>query len=178
MFITTTESGYFKALIKLILLAVAIFALGSLISVNPQRVKPVTATAQKASTPLPAAGDQPLLREYRGVALGMTAQEVRRILGEPADKSDEQDFYNFSETESAQVFYDASGSVKAVSAHFSGGSAASAPTSKSLFGEDAPPKPDGSVFKIVRYSRAGCWVSYSRTAGDQPLVTVSMQKIN
>lgn len=177
MFITTTEPGYLKILIKLILLAVAIFALGALISVNPQRVKPAPATAQKASTSLPADG-QPLLREYRGVALGMTAQEVRRILGEPADKSDEQDFYNISETESAQIFYDASGSVKAVSAHFSGGGAASAPTSKTLFGEDTPPKADGSVFKLVRYSRAGCWVSYSRTAGDLPLITVSMQKIN
>jgi hypothetical protein len=177
MFITTTEPGYLKILIKLILLAVAIFALGALISVNPQRVKPVSATAQKAGTLLPA-GDQPLLREFRGVALGMTAQEVRRTLGEPADKSDEQDFYNFSETESAQIFYDASGSVRAVSAHFSGASATSAPTPKTLFGEDAPPKADGSVFKLVRYSRAGCWVSYSRTAGDQPLVTVSMQKIN
>lgn len=177
MFITTTEPGYLKMLIKLFMLAVGIFALGSLISVNPQRLKPVPATAQKAITPLPA-GDQPLLREYRGVALGMTAQEVRRILGDPSDKSDEQDFYNFSETESAQVFYDAAGSVKAISAHFSGGSAASAPTPKTLFGEDAPPKADGSAFKLVRYLRAGCWVSYNRTAGDQPLVTVSMQKIN
>ena len=177
MFISTTEPGYLKMLIQLILLAVAIFALGSLITVNPQRIKPVPARAQKTGTPLHAA-DQPLLREYRGVALGMTAQEVRLKLGEPAVKSDEQDFYNFSETESAQVFYDASGSVTAVSAQFSGGSAASAPTPKTLFGADEPSKADGSVYKLVRYLRAGCWVSYSRTAGDQPLVTVSMQKIN
>ena len=175
MFITTNEPGYFRMLILLILLAVVIFALGSLISVYPQTIKSRPTAAQKADLPV---ADQPLLREYRGVALGMTAQEVRRTPGEPADKSDEQDFYNFSETESAQIFYDAAGKVKAVSAHFTGDGAASAPTPKTLFGEDAPPKADGSVFKLVRYPRAGCWVSYSRTAGDQPLVTVSLQKIN
>jgi hypothetical protein len=175
MFITTHEPGYLWMLFKLILLAVVIFALGSLISVYPQTIKSRPTAAQKADLP---AADQPLLREYRGVALGMTAQEVRRTLGEPADKSDEQDFYNFSETESAQIFYDATGKVKAISAHFTGDGAASAPTPKTLFGEDALPKADGSVFKLVRYPRAGCWVSYSRTAGDQPLVTVSMQKIN
>jgi hypothetical protein len=177
MFITTHEPGYLRMLILLILLAVVIFALGSLISVYPQTIKPHPTAAQKAAAGLPAA-DQPLLREYRGVALGMTAQEVRRTLGEPADKSDEQDFYNFSETESAQIFYDSAGKVKAVSAHFTGDGAASAPTPKTLFGEEASPKADGSVFKLVRYPRAGCWVSYSRTAGDQQLVTVSMQKIN
>jgi hypothetical protein len=177
MFISTSEPGYLKMLIQLILLAILIFALGALISVNPQTAKHAPATAQKTGTSL-SADDQPLLREYRGVKLGMTTQEVRRKLGEPADKSDEQDFYNFSETETAQVFYDESGKVKAVSAHFAGDSASNAPTPKALFGEDAPPKADGSVFKLVRYSGAGYWVSYSRTAGDHTLVTVSMQKLN
>ena len=177
MFITTNEPGYLRMLLQLILLAVFIFALGALISVNPQAVKPRPVTVQKAGAPTPA-GEQPLLRDYKGVALGMTAQEVRRTLGQPADTSDEQDFYNFSETETAQIFYDASGKVKALSAHFAGAGAAGAPTPKAIFGEDVPPKADGSVFKLVRYSSVGCWVSYSRTAGDQPLVTVSMQKLN
>ena len=34
----------------------------------------------------------------------------------------------------------------------------------------------GSAYKMVEYKRAGCWVSYSRTAGDAPIVTVSMKK--
>ncbi|MDT5272896.1 MAG: hypothetical protein QOH49_5082 [Acidobacteriota bacterium] len=174
---TTDRTLYLKKLPLIILSIVAIFALSSLLSVNAQKVRPDTASP-KARTILHAPGDQPLLLEYRGVTLGMTAQEVRLKLGEPADKSDEQDFYNFSETESAQVFYDASGRVKAVSAHFSGVSAASAPIPKTLFGEDATPRADGSVYKLVRYEGAGCWVSYSRTAGDQPLITVSMQKSN
>lgn len=35
---------------------------------------------------------RPLYKEYRGVRLGMTAAETRAKLGEPAMKSDEQDF--------------------------------------------------------------------------------------
>ena len=48
---------------------------------------------------------RPLYREYRGVRLGMTAAEARASLGEPAFKSDEQDFYVFSANETAQLVY-------------------------------------------------------------------------
>ena len=34
-----------------------------------------------------------------------------------------------------------------------------------------------SKHKLVRYPKAGCWVSYSRTAGDTPIVTVTIQKM-
>jgi hypothetical protein len=40
---------------------------------------------------------QPLYREYRGVRLGMTAADARAKLGEPVMKSDEQDYYVFSD---------------------------------------------------------------------------------
>ena len=39
--------------------------------------------------------------------LGMTAAEARAKLGEPAMKSDEQDFYVFSANETAQIVYTA-----------------------------------------------------------------------
>jgi len=48
---------------------------------------------------------QPLYREYRGVRLGMTAEEARAKLGVPAMMSDEQDFYVFSANETAQIVY-------------------------------------------------------------------------
>jgi hypothetical protein len=55
-----------------------------------------------------ATGQQPpLYREYRGVRLGMTAAEVRTKLGEPAFKSDEQDFFVISTNETAQIAYNA-----------------------------------------------------------------------
>jgi outer membrane protein assembly factor BamE (lipoprotein component of BamABCDE complex) len=39
---------------------------------------------------------QPLYREYRGVRLGMTADETRAILGSPVLKSDDLDYYVIS----------------------------------------------------------------------------------
>ena len=55
---------------------------------------------------------------------------------------------------------------------------ANAPTAKAVMGTDIEAKPDGSLYKLVRYPKAGYWVSYSRTAGDAPIVSVTMQKIN
>src|SRR3712207_96444 len=54
-----------------------------------------------------AADDEPPFKEYKGVRLGMSADEVRKKLGSPQDKSEQQDFYSFSDKEGAQVFYDA-----------------------------------------------------------------------
>ncbi|CAN5887319.1 hypothetical protein BH18ACI4_BH18ACI4_13220 [soil metagenome] len=120
--------------------------------------------------------DAPLFQEYRSVQIGMTAEEVRKKLNNPSDKSDEQDFFIFSDNESAQVFYDKSHKVFAISVNFLNG-ARDLPTAKGVFGSDITPKPDGSIYKMVRYPKAGCWVSFSRTAGDSPLTTVTVQKI-
>ena len=62
----------------------------------------------------------------------------------------------------------------AISAHYTGGGAA--PDAKTVLGSDVPTREDGSVFKMVEYKRAGCWVAYSRTAGDAPMVTVSIKR--
>jgi hypothetical protein len=173
MLTNTRQRFYLKTLAQLFLLALAVFALGSLL-VRAQKNTPKTMapTQTAAST---AEADTPLLREYRGVTLGMTAEEARKKLGEPTDKSDAQDFYTFSETESAQIFYDGSRKVMAISAHYTGG-ATGTPDAKAVLGTDVPAKEDGSAYKMVEYKRAGCWVSYSRTAGDAPIVTVSMKK--
>ncbi|HKP72700.1 MAG TPA: hypothetical protein VJT82_07165, partial [Pyrinomonadaceae bacterium] len=55
---------------------------------------------------------------------------------------------------------------------------AKAPTAASVLGSDIEAKPDGSLYKMARYPKAGYWVSYSRTSGDSPLVSVTIQKIN
>jgi len=57
------------------------------------------------------------------------------------------------------------------------GEGGNAPDAKSVLGEDVEAKADGSMYKLVRYPEAGYWVSYSRTAGNSPLVIVTMQKI-
>ncbi|HYN24210.1 MAG TPA: hypothetical protein VES69_04125 [Pyrinomonadaceae bacterium] len=120
--------------------------------------------------------DAPLFQEYRSIQIGMTTDEVRKKLNDPTDKSDEQDFFVFSDNESAQVFYDKSRKVFAISVNFLNG-ARDMPTAKNVFGSDIPVKPDGSMYKMVRYPKAGCWVSFSRTAGNSPLTTVTLQRI-
>ncbi len=118
----------------------------------------------------------PLFLEYRGVQLGMTADEVRKKLGDPREKGDEQDFYVFGESETAQFLYDKTHKVTAISADFmTVGN--KTPTAKDVFGADVEAKADGSVYKMVRYPKAGYWLSFNRTSGTSPMTTITLQRI-
>jgi len=135
------------------------------------------AVAQTRKGPAGAAEDSPLFQEYRGVQIGWLADDVRKKLGNPADKGDEQDFYVFGDKETAQILYDkATHKVTAISVDFMSG-AQDVITPQQVFGADFETKPDGSKHKLVRYPKAGYWVSYSRTAGDTPIVTITIQKL-
>jgi hypothetical protein len=114
---------------------------------------------------------QPLYKEYRGVRLGMTAAETRAKLGEPAMKSDEQDFYLFSANETAQIVYTEQ-KVVTISTDYSGG--VGAPDYKSVVGENLLQKPDGSLFKMVLYDSERFWVSYYKSASVEPVVTITI----
>ena len=118
---------------------------------------------------------QQLYREYRGVRLGMTAAEVRTKLGEPAMKSDEQDFYVFSANETSQIAYDAAQKVMTISTDYTGG--VGAPDYKIVVGESLLQKPDGSLFRIVFYNPDRFWVSYNKSSSDVPVVTVTIGTI-
>ena len=130
---------------------------------------------QKPATPATQI-EEPRYREYRGVRLGMTAEEVHAALGAPKDTDGRQEFFAFSETETAQVFYDAQRRVGAVTVNYLG-EQTGAPTPEQIFGVSAEVKPDGSIYKMVRYEGAGCYVVYSRSGGDAPLVSIVMQKL-
>ena len=76
-----------------------------------------------------------------------------------------------------QVYYDkATKKVTAISIDFMNG-ANQIPTAKEIIGSEIDSKADGSGYKVVRYPKAGYWVSYSRTAGKEPTTTITMQKI-
>jgi hypothetical protein len=122
------------------------------------------------------AEEDPILHEYRGVQIGSLADEVRKKLGNPADKGEEQDFFVFGEKETAQILYDKSHKVIAISVDFTNG-ANDVLTPQQVFGADIQAKPDGSKYKLVRYPKAGYWVSYNRTQGDTPMVSVTFQKL-
>lgn len=141
------------------------------------RAARAAAPASANSTARTKDEDEPLYSEYKGVHIGTTSDEARHKLGEPQDKSDDQDFFVFNDKESAQVFYDKLHKTYAVSINYLGGGS-SVPMPKAVLGSEIEVKPDGSMYKMVRYRKAGFWVSYSRTAGNDPLITVTMQKIN
>lgn len=125
--------------------------------------------AQTAST-------APVFTEYRGVKIGMSADEARSKL-DRLKKGEGQDFLVFSEHESAQIYYDASGKVNAISIDYFGGDKNGPPTPQAVLGAGLQAKPDGSMYQLNRYPEAGYWVSYNRTAGDKPIVTITMQKM-
>ena len=137
----------------------------------------VSAQARKGGTAAPANPDEasPAFNEYRGIQLGMVSDEVRKKLGDPRDKGEEQDFWVFNEEEMAQIVYDKTHKVITISADFT--NASKAITAKQVFGADIEAKADGSVYKMVRYPKAGYWLSYNRTGGSTPLTTVTLQRI-
>ena len=135
------------------------------------------ALAQAQKRPNAAHEEDPVFQEYRGVKIGWLADEVRKKLGNPANKADDQDYYEFSETERAQVYYDKGRQVTAISVDFIG-AGTGVLTPQQVFGSDIEAKSDGSKSKLVRYPKAGYWVSYSRTAGDNPIISVTIQKLS
>ena len=119
--------------------------------------------------------EEPPFHQYKGVRIGMTADEARKILGNPTDKDDKQDFYSFNDKESCQVYYDETKKVFAVSVTYLG--AAAAPAPKTVLGADADARQDGSLYKMIRFPKVGYWVSYTRTSGEAPMTIIAIQKI-
>jgi hypothetical protein len=153
-------------------LASLFFATGMLLALAPS-----TSLAQRTRA-MPAGDDnQPTFKEFKGVRIGMSAEEARKKLGNPRDKSDEQDFYVFNDTQAVQIYYDKDKAVNAISIDYMDG-ASEIPSCKDVLGTEADKKADGSMYKMMRYPKAGYWVSYSRTAGNTPTITITMQKIS
>jgi hypothetical protein len=118
----------------------------------------------------------PTFREYKGVRIGMSADEVRQKLGTPELKDKTEDLFLISDVERVQVVYDKDGKVSALSITYSNKNEA-APSALSVLGEAVAAGADGRVYKLVRYPTVGYWVAYSRTAGDAPVVSVTMKKM-
>jgi outer membrane protein assembly factor BamE (lipoprotein component of BamABCDE complex) len=137
----------------------------------------LAASAQKprAVTNAEPLTQQPLYSEYKGVRLGMTADEVRAKLGNPLLKDAELDYYVFSDSETAQIAYDANHKTKTISVDYAGG--VGAPDFRNVVGTALNTRDDGSQYKVVRYESLGLWVSYNRSAGPVMIVTITIQKI-
>jgi hypothetical protein len=174
--IHNTKISFFLRLISISLLF-AVFGLcgviwGTEVNAQVQNARPKAARAFSGSV----ATQQPPYSDYRGVRIGMTTDEARAKLGEPSQKLEGQDFYVVSETETVQIAYNATHRVTAISIDYLGVKSGT-PDYKAIVGADIEVKPDGSMYKLVRYEQLGFWVSYNRTAGNLPIVTVTIQKM-
>lgn len=112
--------------------------------------------------------------DYRGIKIGMTADEVRDKLKD-VKKGSDQDSVFFSDKESAQIYYDKNGKVTAISIDYF--ATTSAPPPEKVLGETLQAKADGSMYQLKRYPDKGYWISYNRTAGGKPIITITMQKL-
>lgn len=156
--------------VLIVAITVLVIALAaSILNANPQTPK------SRAATGDPPLTQQPLYTDFKGVRLGMTPQEVRTKLGDPVLKDDELDYFVLSENVTAQVAYDKTHKVKTISVDYTGGTGA--PDYRSVVGTELDTRPDGSVFKIIRYEGLGFWVSYNRSVGAVSMVTITIQKI-
>ncbi len=119
----------------------------------------------------------PVLTDYKGIKIGTTAEEVRDKLGK-AKIDDKDGFFYDSDDEMVQIRLDADKKVRLVSITYLDENK-NTPKFADVFGAEIPlaEKPDGSIYNLVRYPEAGYWVAYSRTAGENPTVTVTMQKL-
>jgi outer membrane protein assembly factor BamE (lipoprotein component of BamABCDE complex) len=116
--------------IKLLLGLLTVVVLGLSLSANAN----VQAQKGRAAFNHEETAQQPLYTEYKGVQLGMSADEVRAKLGTPALKESDQDYYMFSQNETAQMFYNAAHKVVTISVDYVGGSGA--PDYKTVVGAE------------------------------------------
>lgn len=148
--------------------AVALLSAANLMQAQSPKVKAQSAFNEGS------AAEQPLYSDYKGVRIGMTADEVRSKLGQPSLKGEDQDYYSFSDRETAQIAYDAAHNVTTISVDYVGG--VGAPDPKTVVGGDLETK-NGAEYKLVRYESFGFWVSYNRSAGPMVVVTITIQKM-
>ena len=123
---------------------------------------------------------KPVLTNFKEIAIGTLAKDVREKLGKAEVEDTDGFFYQISDNEMMQIRLDADKKVRLISVTYTG-EHKNAPKYADIFGTDADvatvTKSDGSIYNRVPYPEAGYWVAYSRTAGEKPLVTVTIQKL-
>lgn len=158
-----------------------VFSVAALVGVSTvAHAQQMATDATTAAADEEAAGtdavSEPVYKDYRGVSIGMKADEVQKKLGKPQSGGKTQDFFLVSDNEIVQVFYDQEGKVNAVSVTYTG-KGSSAPTADKVLGSEVEADANGRTYKLVRYPSAGYWVAYSRSAGDTPVVSITMRRM-
>jgi hypothetical protein len=146
---------------------------------DDQQVNEPVAAAERPKEPAAPAKAAPLVSDLKGVKLGMTADEVKKVLGS-SDSSDATGMYfDLKNGESLQLQLGPDKRVYMIAMMYSGKDA-DTPDITAVFGPDAKAEPDagGRVYKLVKYPSAGYVLMYSHIkAGDTPMTTITMTKL-
>jgi hypothetical protein len=151
----------------------SIFALASLTysqTVADTRSKSVheQVVANMAATPM---------KQYRKLALGMSSDDVESLWGEPKIKDERGFLYNLSDSETAQIEVGPEKKVTAIAIMFENGKGAPSLTEVFGTGATADPQQNGAVYKMVRYTDEGYWISYYAGSGDNAVTTITIRKL-
>lgn len=118
----------------------------------------------------------PVFKDYRGVTIGMSADDVRQKLGKPEDQSDTEDSFKPADGENTRIIYNAEKKVKTISIMYTD-DVSKAPSTSSIVGEDVPANEGGGIFKRVDYPDQGFWITYAKIAGDDPMIIITIQAL-
>lgn len=114
-----TRSFFYSTLLLLSAMALIVIASDSMANAQTTETESPPKEMAKASSAVTgtneAAANVPIFKDYRGVQIGMSAEEVRAKLDKLKDGGPAQDFFVFSERESAQIHYDKDRKVTAIS---------------------------------------------------------------
>lgn len=177
---TNRESSRTAAIIQTSLVVVLLFwlttaAFGQTTETKPNEMTPPT-EMQKSETP--KAAMMPVLQNYKEVKIGATADDVREKLGKAKIDNKNGFYYVIDDDEMAQIRLDKDKKVRLISITYTSDNK-NTPKFEDVLGAGVKAEPgvNGKIYKLVNYPEAGYWVAYSRTAGDKPTVTVTMQKM-
>ena|SRR5919109_2724343 len=116
-----------------------------------------------------------VMREYRGIKLGMKRDEVRDALGKPELSDKSQDNFKIGGDDRLTTYYD-NDSVKAIQLYFF--ESKNVPTWADVVGDtEVEQRPDGSKVTRAEFTEENFWVSmYQSKSGDVTTITISRSR--
>lgn len=123
----------------------------------------------------PANGSLKVMREYKGVKLGLSRDQVHTALGKPETTSDNLEDYHLSGDDSLTVHFE-NGEVKAITISFL--EAKNAPAMKEVVGEtpEISQLENGATLARTNVTGEKFWVSYYKSKdGSTTRITISHQ---
>lgn len=113
-----------------------------------------------------------LMREYKGVRLGMKPEEVQAALGKPENKTDSSEEFKLGGDDTLTVYYEG-GTVKTISLLFT--EAKNAPAWTEVVGNaEVKEQPNGAKVARVENAEEKFWISmYQNKSGTMTTITIS-----